>query len=270
MIIQYSTSPIITQLAENIREYFQSDELFDDFYNKVWNVETATGFGLDVWGKIVNISREIKVPKVKANTEFFGVNECYVPGNAIRKIKPFDEGTFYDDDTNIIYEPDILKAVNDGQRYVGYTEAYLKSLGHESTQQAYSFNDGILYREYENYYSLTLDDERYRILIFLKILTNITTTTPEQINNALDILFANRGRCYVLDLGGMRMRYVFEFTMENWELSLLIQRGVLPVPAGVEYEILHTKTPNFGFFEAFGDASTPMAFPFDEGTLLNA
>ena len=66
------------------------------------------------------------------------------------------------------------------------------------------------------------------------------------------------------------MRYVFEFTMENWELSLLIQRGVLPAPAGVEYEILHTKTPNFGFFEAFGDASTPMAFPFDEGTLLNA
>lgn len=32
------------------------------FYNAVWNVDTAVGFGLDVWGKIVGVSRLLNVP----------------------------------------------------------------------------------------------------------------------------------------------------------------------------------------------------------------
>jgi hypothetical protein len=35
----------------------------------VWNVETAQGFGLDIWGRIVNIGRELTVPVVES---YFG------------------------------------------------------------------------------------------------------------------------------------------------------------------------------------------------------
>lgn len=33
-----------------------------DFYNYVWNVDTAVGFGLNNWGRIVGVSRVITIP----------------------------------------------------------------------------------------------------------------------------------------------------------------------------------------------------------------
>lgn len=59
---QYANSPIITQLVQNMNDYIDPRKSLLDFYNLVWNVDTAVGFGLDIWGRIVGVSRVIPIP----------------------------------------------------------------------------------------------------------------------------------------------------------------------------------------------------------------
>lgn len=59
IISQYGTSPIIRELIANTDEYIRPDSDLDAFFNYVWNVDTAQGFGLDIWGRIVNVHREL-------------------------------------------------------------------------------------------------------------------------------------------------------------------------------------------------------------------
>jgi hypothetical protein len=64
---QYSASPVIQKLVTDRASYFPNDWQ-DQFYNVVWNVDTAQDFGLDVWGRIVVIGRNIQVPV----SDYFG------------------------------------------------------------------------------------------------------------------------------------------------------------------------------------------------------
>ena len=85
IISQYANSPTIVRLVHNIDEYIDPRVNIDDFYNFVWNVDTAQGFGLDIWGRIVNIGRDLRLPDV----EWFGFDEAS-PGSY-----PFDEQPFF-------------------------------------------------------------------------------------------------------------------------------------------------------------------------------
>jgi len=64
---QYAASPIIQRLNDDRYGYFHTNWP-DAFYSVYWNVDTAQGIGLDNWGKIVVIGRQLQVPP----TEFFG------------------------------------------------------------------------------------------------------------------------------------------------------------------------------------------------------
>ena len=55
IISQYGNSATITQMIRNFNDYIDPRADIDNFYNTVWNVETAEGFGLDIWGRVVNI-----------------------------------------------------------------------------------------------------------------------------------------------------------------------------------------------------------------------
>jgi hypothetical protein len=72
LLSQYANSPIITALvgALNIAGDKQVD--YDAFYDFVWNVETAVGFGLDIWGRIVGVSRTLHLPSPNATLGFAG------------------------------------------------------------------------------------------------------------------------------------------------------------------------------------------------------
>lgn len=72
VISQYQTSPTILQLIESLAGYLDPAADFDAFYDLVWNVNTAVGWGLDVWGRIVGVSR---VLHVSVGTESFGWEE---------------------------------------------------------------------------------------------------------------------------------------------------------------------------------------------------
>lgn len=65
------------ELLERIEEWLSPDLNFEDFYNYIWNVETASGAGLDVWGRIVNIGRVLTLTTSTDHYDvFFGFGEA--------------------------------------------------------------------------------------------------------------------------------------------------------------------------------------------------
>jgi hypothetical protein len=55
IISQYGNSAAITALIRNMNSYIDPRCDIGGFYDTVWNVETAEGFGLDIWGRIVGL-----------------------------------------------------------------------------------------------------------------------------------------------------------------------------------------------------------------------
>lgn len=82
---QYASSPTIQQLVADRQNYF-SPTWQDQFYNVVWNVDTAQGFGLDIWGRIVGVGRNIQIP----NVNYFGFTT-----SPAQSWQPFNQGSFY-------------------------------------------------------------------------------------------------------------------------------------------------------------------------------
>ncbi|CAB3907664.1 DUF2612 domain-containing protein [Achromobacter dolens] len=85
IISQYANSPTLVQLANNMDDYINPDTDFDAFYSFVWNVETAQGFGLDVWGRIVGVGRMLTVP---GDVTYLGFTEA-------DSWQPFNQAPFY-------------------------------------------------------------------------------------------------------------------------------------------------------------------------------
>ncbi len=205
IISQYGNSPTILQLVQNMNAYLDPRADFDAFFDYVWNVDTAQGFGLDIWGRIVNIRRELQIPNAPV---YFGFKDA-LPGSY-----PFDEAPFYD--------------------------------GTPPATQTYK-----------------LADDAYRKLILTKALANIASSNAPSLNQLLQNMFADRGRCYVNDLGGMQFRYTFEFDLTLQEYAIVAQSGVLPRPAGVNAILFQSALPLFGFSEAGLSAA-----PFGQGVFI--
>lgn len=85
IISQYANSPTLLALISNFAEYVNPNTLIDQFYNLIWNVDTAVGYGLDVWGRIVGVTRVLTV----SQGALFGFNEMGLPA------VPFNQGPFY-------------------------------------------------------------------------------------------------------------------------------------------------------------------------------
>jgi len=187
-----------------MNEYIDPRVNMQAFYDYVWNVDTAVGFGLDIWGRIVGVSRLLKIP---GNLETFGFANASIPPDW----QPWNQGVWH--------------------------------TGNEVSQ------------------SYLLPDDVYRTLILTKALSNIVATTAQAINQLLRNLFPGRGRCYVVDLGGMAMQFTFEFPITPAEYAILTQSGALPHPAGVAYSVvvIPVAAKLFGFSEA-GSASQPFDF----------
>lgn len=76
IISQYANSPTLVQLVTNVNEYIDPRANIEAFLRVVWNVDTAQGFGLDIWGKIVGVSRALQIP---GNDPIVGFDNPSVP-----------------------------------------------------------------------------------------------------------------------------------------------------------------------------------------------
>lgn len=86
ILSQYANSPVILAVINSINAAIDTSANINDFYDKVWNILTAQGYGLDVWGRIVGVSRIINVASGKS----LGFDE----GGTI-DYDPFGQSKFY-------------------------------------------------------------------------------------------------------------------------------------------------------------------------------
>lgn len=72
ILSQYSNSSRILTLIESWNQGLDPSELIQSWFDNVWNLKTAQGYGLDVWGRIVGVDRVLKVSSGK----YFGFEEA--------------------------------------------------------------------------------------------------------------------------------------------------------------------------------------------------
>lgn len=86
MLSQYANSPTLSGLCVNMSQYVDENANFQQFFDTIWNIDTASDLGLDIWGRIIGVSRTLQV----AIGRYFGFGE---QGGAT--VGTFGESTFY-------------------------------------------------------------------------------------------------------------------------------------------------------------------------------
>lgn len=84
-----------TSLQEMISLEWQSismNDFVDDFYNNIWNIATANSYGLDVWGKIIDLSRTMQYT---ASGLYFGFREAKISETTSNDPQPWNAYPFY-------------------------------------------------------------------------------------------------------------------------------------------------------------------------------
>lgn len=180
VISQYANSDRIDSMIQSFNAALDQTENMQNLFDFVWNVDTAQGYGLDVWGRIVGVSRALALPATAGN---FGFNEA--------------------------------------NSWTGFGQGGFFSGGGISP-------------------NLLLSDADFRLLILAKAATNITDGSIPSINAILLALFPLRGKCYVADGLNMSLTYTFQFPLNPVEVAIVQASGVLPNPAGVVVNVVHS------------------------------
>ncbi|HDV7153905.1 TPA: DUF2612 domain-containing protein [Yersinia enterocolitica] len=204
ILTQYSASNRILSIIDTFNQAISLADFTDEFIKKVWNITTCETFGLDMWGKIVGVSRYIRAG---IDNDCFGFSEA-----------------------------------DDGGGYPA------------------PFGDSPFYAGVQETETVRLSNEAYRTLILCKAFSNISIATIKDINKFLTMLFLGRGRSYCVDYGDMKMGIICEFKLEPYEISILENYEVLPIPSGVLAIVRQVVSPYFGFADD--------AYPFNDGTFF--
>ena len=88
LLVQFANSPSLKTILEGFNQAVDPSAVIDTFYNNVLNPQTATGWGLDVWGRIVGVNRIVQV----ASSEYLGFQEA---NDGSGTSQPFGQGIFY-------------------------------------------------------------------------------------------------------------------------------------------------------------------------------
>lgn len=89
IISQYGNSPVIKQLLYAFSQYINPETDIQTFYDNIINVMTAKGIGLDIWGRIVGVERNIYIDSTTSDDPIFGFKSGGVP---------FNQGIFFNPD----------------------------------------------------------------------------------------------------------------------------------------------------------------------------
>lgn len=203
VISQYANSPIISALVETFAAYIDQTANFDAFFDLIMNVDTAVGYGLDVWGRIVGVNRVINVI---SPLPYFGFEESH-------EAVGFGQGPFYS-----------------GQ-YV--------TTSFTLTDQA--FRTLILVKAFANISRASIPMLNKMLLTLFPNRGNCYVTEGAPLGpwfgfeEAGDGLGFNQAPFYSGEsITRMIMTYTFKFTLSPVELAIVQNSGVMPKPTGVK------------------------------------
>jgi len=88
IISQYANSPVVDSLIQSFQGAVDQTANIDAFFDLVWNIDSAEGWGLDVWGRIVGVTRVLNIEI----GEYFGMQGPAGASGAPYNIAPFYNG----------------------------------------------------------------------------------------------------------------------------------------------------------------------------------
>lgn len=90
LLSQYVDSPTLVGLLQSFNDATDPTIDIANFYSNIWNIATAVGNGLDIWGQIVGVSRYLQV----SATNYLGFEEAYTAPTASTGPQPFGQAPF--------------------------------------------------------------------------------------------------------------------------------------------------------------------------------
>lgn len=211
VISQYGNSPRLLQLIENMDSYIDQNINVDAFYRQMWNIDTAIGYGLDTWGRILGIGRTLPVDA----GDYFGFAEA-----SDLTVVGFNQEPFYagppttdnyaltDDAYRVLLLAKAAANICDGS--IPAINQLLMNLFPGRGNTYVLEGTGIP----ENYFGFAESGD-------------VQTVGFNQESFYSGQSFAQ-----------MQMRYVFEFSLTPVELSIVNNSNVLPTPTGVNATIV--------------------------------
>ncbi|EUK19240.1 DUF2612 domain-containing protein [Commensalibacter papalotli (ex Servin-Garciduenas et al. 2014)] len=234
VIAQYSNSPRMLALLDSIDHRIKVCGFFDNFYRNIWNVNTAQGFGLDIWGVIVGVNRTART--------FMGFYWGFYEESLLLARPYYDiEGynsSLYDSNLPNNQQP---------EEYYGAVGMFRDLQGKDGDITEGDGKD--LMQEH------TFDDDDFRKLILAKAYANISDFSISKINYLLMTLLGESCCCvnscetcckecktkrsiYIQDNLNMSLTVKLNWPPTKREVALIYNTGLLSRPAGVEmYEI---------------------------------
>lgn len=88
---QYAAAPKIRKLIKGLGELFDRRKDIENFYTKVFDIDTCDSYGLDVWGRIVGVKRDATMVTV-VGVPYFGFHNKYNKDEKGFNQKPFFHG----------------------------------------------------------------------------------------------------------------------------------------------------------------------------------
>lgn len=199
VIAQYANSPNLLNLIEVFSQNIRVCGFFNDFYKNIWDLETANGAGLNIWGIIVGVNRT-----VKTFTGFFwGYNE-----ETLMLARPYHDETEYND--TLIDDADKRLAIG--------TFRDFQEIEGEITFNDESFKKLIYAKAHANISNYTASD----INMILMLLFGDKDKGHE---------------LYVQDNQDMTMTIIFNWLPNTDETAIILNAGILFKPAGVELKV---------------------------------
>lgn len=208
IISQYANSPILDRLIENIFAYLDQTRNFSDFFDYIWNVDTAQGYGLDIWGRIVGVTRMLQVSSVN----YFGYEEA-LPGPWT-----FNQGTFFAGQplTNNFRLSDNA-----------YRQLILAKAAANITNGSIPAINRILMTLFPNRGNCYVTEGGFDAGEWFGFAESTNAKGWDQAPFYSGAALTN-----------MQMTYTFEFQLSPVELAIVQQSGVLPKPTGVAASVV--------------------------------
>lgn len=207
ILSQYANSPIITQLIGQFQVCVDQTENMSNFYDDMWNIATAEGYGLDCWGRIVGVTRNLQV----ADSQWFGF------GSALPGSQPYSYGAFY---SGAPITSTYSLSDNSYRELI-----YAKAMSNISNGSIASINSILR----------ALFTGRGNCYVSDGVNNGSWFGFQESINGQP----FNQAAFYDGEtIMSMAMQYVFSFPLQPFELAIVMSSGVLPKPTGVPASVV--------------------------------
>jgi len=215
---QYNEATNLQSLITQKQEWYNVNQsaFWSNWYNDVFNLETANFFGLSVWAIILNVPLFVPEDPEPTDKPIWGFNRVTV--------FPTYENTYLNfNNSNFSTKGQLIELTLEEQRFI-LRLRYFQLVSNGTT------------------YTNQVDVTKNPLYIpgINKFLAYLTSTSDIDPN----------GNIYVLDGLDMTMTYVFSFNISEALQQVLTEFDLLPRPAGVgiKYIIVTGKVWGFGSF----------------------